>query len=527
MIKLRFVAVVLAFITFALPAQATVNDELESIFAGQAVSAFGTAVDLDRLRPAYETQAYSPIWVTSGGVSKAALGLLIVIQRAGEDGLNPADYKSGIPEPMSQVRSYRDLAHLEILLSNAFVNLARDIYSGRTTPAISSRDIVIARKQEAAQAWLDAARLIGPDKVIRSLMPQHRQYAQLRSMLAGYRLLADRGGWPQVPDGETLKPDMVDPRVSAVRSNIQARGYDAIDGGEDPDLYDRDLQFAIEHFQKRHGLDVDGAIGPATLAALNMTAEDRVQQIIVNLERWRWLPDDLGNRYVLVNQAQFFLEVIDSGQVVDTRRVIVGKPYHKSPMFSDLIKYTEFNPTWTVPQSIARSEFLPKLRRDPGYLSRNDYVLQGNSGRIDPYAVDWLSVPSRPFPYRIVQQPGDKNALGQVKFMFPNKFSVYLHDTPSRNLFSRTGRAFSHGCIRVDKPLDFAEVLLRHDQGIDRTQIDSIVGSRKLTRVNLQTPVPVHLTYFTAWIDENGVPQFYNDIYDRDTIVSKVINGSV
>ena len=196
-------------------------------------------------------------------------------------------------------------------------------------------------------------------------------------------------------------------------------------------------------------------------------------------------------------------------------------------MFSDMIRYTEFNPTWTVPQSIARSEFLPKLRRDPGYLSRNDYVLYGNSGPINPHTVAWSSVPSSRFPYRIVQQPGDKNALGRVKFMFPNKFSVYLHDTPSRNLFSRTGRAFSHGCIRVDKPLEFAEVLLGLDQGTDRATIDNIVNSRKLTRVNLNDPVPVHLTYFTAWIDENGVPQFYDDIYKRDLIVSKVINGSV
>ena len=343
---LRLSVLILLFIASSFAAKASVEAELENLFAGQAVSAFGAAVDLDRLRPAYETQAYRPIWVTGSGVSKSALGLMIVIQRSEEDGLNPADYKSGIPEPMTGIRSFRDLAHLEILLSNAFVDLARDIYSGRTTPAISSRDIVIARKPEEAQAWLDAARVIGPGKVIRSLMPQHRQYAQLRSMLAGYRLLADRGGWPQVPAGETLKPDMFDPRIADLRINLQARGYDAIDGGEDPDFYDQDLLLAVEHFQRRHGLDVDGAIGPATLAALNMTAEDRVQQIIVNLERWRWLPDDLGNRYVLVNQAQFFLEVIDSGNVVDKRRVIVGKPYHKSPMFSDVIQYTEFNPTW-------------------------------------------------------------------------------------------------------------------------------------------------------------------------------------
>ncbi len=516
-------AILFWLIVLVAGARADVRTEIERIFAGQALLAFGTAVDLDRLRPAYETQAFAPVWVTENGVAKSALALLITIGNAAEDGLEPGAYLSGVPQPVGTVRSPGDLARLEILLSNAFLNLARDIHTGRTTPAISAPDIVIARKPVLPEEWIDAARRSGPDAVIRALMPRHRQYAQLRSMLAGYRAIARRGGWPQFPAGETLRPGMTDERMAALRANLKARGYDTIDGGDAPSVYDADLEAAVRHFQSRHGLDVDGVIGPATVEALNVTAEDRVRQIVVNLERWRWLPEDLGQRYVLVNQAAFFLEVVDGDRVIDRRRVIVGKPYHRSPMFSDMIRYADFNPTWTVPPSIARSEFLPKLQRDPGYLARNDMVLYSGSTAIDPWSIDWSAVSPHRFPFRIVQQPGDKNALGRVKFMFPNKFNVYLHDTPSRELFARTGRAFSHGCIRVDKPLDFATILL----GMDRPEVDRIVATRELTRISLARPVPVHLTYFTAWIDDNGVPQFYGDIYGRDAIVRNVIDGAV
>jgi murein L,D-transpeptidase YcbB/YkuD len=523
----RLAAAFICFLISTATARADVRSELERMLQGQAAIAFGTAIDLDRLRLAYESHSYAPIWVSDQGVSRSALGLLIVIGHAAEDGLEPSDYRSGLPEPIGSVRSAPDLARLELRLSNAFLDLARDVHAGRTTPAISQPDIVIPRKPVRALDWLNAARLSGPDTVVRSLMPRHRQYAQLRSMLAGYRGLAARGGWAPLPAGATLKPGMEDPRIPALRANLAARGYDSIDGSDAPLFYDPDLEEVIKHFQRRHGLEIDGAIGPATLAALNVTVEERVRQIIVNLERWRWLPEELGTRYVLVNQAFFFLEVVDNGKVTDHRRVIVGKPYHKSPMFSDTIRYTDFNPTWSVPRSIGGGEILPKLRRDPGYLARNDMLLYRGSDVIDPYSVDWSSVSSQRFPYRIVQQPGTKNALGRVKFMFPNKFSVYLHDTPGRNLFSRTGRAFSHGCIRVENPLQFAELLLGPDQGIDSRAVERIVASRKLTRVNLRTPVPVHLTYFTAWIDDDGIPQFYEDIYGRDAIVRKVIDGAV
>lgn len=508
------------------PGFADIRNEIATNLQGEAIVAHGSAIDLQRLRLAYEVGGFEPIWVEPGRPAKKAFALLVLIGQSRSEGLEPGDYSSSIPQPIGNFTSDRDLALLDLILSDAFLDLARDVHGGRTTPAISEPDIVIPRKPVEAQLWLEAARTQGPEAVILALTPTHRQYAQLRSMLAGYRALADRGGWPLVSEGETLKPGMQDFRVGELRANLSKRGYDGIDPVSDPSTYDVDLEAVVKHFQRRHGLEVDGAVGPATISALNVTAEQRVRQIIVNLERWRWLPDNLGERYVLVNQAFFFLELFEAGSVTDRRRVIVGKPYHKTPMFSDQIKYADFNPTWTVPQSISRNEYLPKLKSDPGYLSRNNMVLYSDGTPVDPYSVNWSAISGR-FPYRIVQQPGERNALGRVKFMFPNEFSVYLHDTPSRNLFGRTGRAFSHGCIRVDDPLDFAQRLFMPDQGLTRAEIDGIIATRKLTRRKLNDPVDVHLTYFTAWIDDNGVPAFFSDIYARDAIVERVLFGAV
>ena len=262
-------------------------------------------------------------------------------------------------------------------------------------------------------------------------------------MLKGYRALASKGGWPAIDKGGALKPGMTDPRVGQMRANLKARGYAGIDNAQ-ANFYDDNIVAVVEHFQRRNGLEADGVAGPKTIAAMNVTADERVRQIIVNMERWRWLPEQLGSRYVFVNQAGFEMFLVDKGQVVDRHKVIVGKPFHKTPMFSDKIAYAEFNPTWTVTPAIAAAEFLPKLRADPGYLARNDYVLYGGWGAgapvIDPWSVDWNSVGGKKFPYRIVQQPGPKNALGVVKFMFPNKFNIYLHDTPSQ------------AAVRADRP---------------------------------------------------------------------------
>ena len=512
------------------PSAALQSADLAGLKGRQALEWRGMVVDLNAVMAYYDDPSARILWVERGAISARGQDLLQAIARAGEDGLDGRDY---LPLALSQVTGLKgaaDEAGFELAMSQAFLALARDLHSGRTSPSVTAPDIVIARKETDARGWLSMVRDGGVAATLRALEPQHVQYAQLRQLLAGYRALAARGGWPAVPEGPSLKPGMRDARITALRTNMRARGYSGIDTAE-PAVYDEGLQAVVEHFQTRHGLDADGVVGPATLRAVNVPADQRVRQIIVNMERWRWLPADLGRRHVFVNQAGFEMFTIDRGRQVDRRRVIVGKPFHKSPMFSDRIRYAEFNPTWTVPTSIARSEMLPKLQSDPSWFDANNYSIHAGWGadapRVSPYGVDWSAVPASRFNYRIVQGPGPKNALGQVKFMFPNKFDVYLHDTPSRQLFARTGRAFSHGCIRVNGPLEFAELLFGLDQGLPRAKIDAILASGKITRVNLKTPVPVHLAYFTAWVDDRGVPSFFEDVYERDVMVARLLSGTI
>lgn len=500
---------------------------LDGLAEREAISWRNTVVSTDQVLPYYTMPGAENLWVRNGQLTPEAGALFAALADASADGLVASDYLPLALRDLAPLLGADDQTGLELALSSAFMSFARDLHAGRTTPSVTDPEIVIARKEAAPDKWLAMVQRIGVAQTLQRLRPQHVQYFQLRQLLAGYRSLAERGGWSGIADGEVLKPGMRDERLIAIRSNLSARGYSGVSHVAEPALYDDALVPVLEHFQKRHGLDQDGIVGPATLRALNVPADERVRQIIVNMERWRWLPVDLGQRHVFVNQAGFQMFTMNAGKLVDQRRVIVGKPFHRTPIFSDMIRYAEFNPTWTVPNSIAIRDKLPKLRQDPSYADRNGFRFysgwSGNDPEISPYSVDWNAVSGRTFPFRMVQQPGPKNALGQVKFMFPNKFAVYLHDTPSRQLFARTGRAFSSGCIRVNQPLDFAAILFGLDQDMSRSRVDKIIDTKRTTRVNLQSPVPVHLAYFTAWVDESGIPSFYADVYERDALVSRLL----
>ena len=483
------------------------------------------AFDVTRMRDGYRLRGGAPLWVDGTELTQRGVELVNELARAYEDGLSPTDYLSRITG-FSEIASSAEAAKLELAMTNAYLEMGRDLYSGLTTPSVSASDNIVIRKKNVDYGqWIDLAGRNGVADTFRRLRPNHPQYAQLRQLLQGYRTLMIKGGWRKVAEGPTIKPGVSDPRVVQIRKNLRARGYDGVEQSATPAIYDADLVDAVKHFQARHGLAVDGYAGPSTIAAMNVSAADRVAQLTVNLERWRWLPRNLGRRHVMVNQAGFELFLKDGDRTVDNRRVIVGKPYHQTPMFSDEMIYAEFNPTWTIPASILGNEMLPKIRRNPQYLNDKGYTLytswKSSAKPVSPFAVDWSRVSKSRFPYRVVQGPGPSNALGRVKFIFPNKFAVYMHDTPSRQLFSRTGRAFSHGCIRVHKPLDFAAKVFELAGGMNTAKIDSVVASKRTTRVNLKSKLPVHLAYFTAWVNENGVPQFFDDVYKRDRMVAK------
>ncbi len=516
----------IAFLSTPFAAYGQSVEEIANQLERKTVEYDGRFFPTARLKGAYELRGFAPIWMRNGVLTSAGEELVDELTNSYRDGLDPSEYLAGIRGFTETQIDDSDAAGLELALSNAFLKFGLDLYSGFTTPSVTDPNIVIKRKKLNAVQWLEGAATNGAAEMYRALRPSHPQYAQIRQMLAGYRSLLLRGGWEKISEGATLKPGMSDPRVAEMRANLAARGYDNLDV---PDLnfYDDGLKSVVVHFQRRHGLDADGVAGPQTFRAMSYSAEDRVKQLAINLERWRWLPRNLGPTHVLVNQAGFELFMVKNGKTIDNRRVIVGKPYHQSPMFSDEIIYAEFNPTWTVPASIAGKEMLPKIRNNPNYLESKGYTLytswSGSAKQANPYAIDWSTVSSRKFPYRIVQGPGPRNALGRVKFIFPNKFSVYLHDTPSRSLFSRTGRAFSHGCIRVDKPLDFARKIYEAQGGLKPSKVSSIIESKKQTRVNLKRKLPVHLAYFTAWIDDDGIPLFFDDVYKRDRLVGKYL----
>jgi len=433
--------------------------------------------------------------------------LVAWLRNAAEDGLDPGAYPADQLDKLMAAAgetTSRGRAIIELHCSAAFLQYASDLQVGRFLPHKVDPDFFQEARsidQLAALEGVGAAPDL--DRFFLAWQPQAPEYSDLRAALADYRALAGAGGWPTVPMGESLKPGMTDPRVPALRARL------AVTDGADPgaaELYDDGLAAVVKAFQRRHGLDVDGVVGKGTVAALNVPVDIRVQDIVLSMERWRWMPPQLGRNHLIVNIAGFELRRFADGRLAERMNVVVGKPYSKTPVFSDRIRYLEFNPYWNVPAGIAVKEELPKLKSNPG--ARAAAYGPGN------------------FPFQLRQRPGPNNALGRVKFMFPNQFDVYLHDTPARSLFDKAERAFSHGCIRLARPLDLAVQVLAVGgvPGWDMKRIDAVVASQKRTVVNLAEPLPIHITYFTAWVDQ-GLPNFRADIYGQDEKLIAALNG--
>lgn len=351
-------------------------------------------------------------------------------------------------------------------------------------------------------------------------------YRRLQAQLQWHRDLADAGGWPEMPGGSTIRPGSDDPRLAILARRLAVSGdLTDNDAAVSATNYDEVMQDAVRRFQARHGLEVDALVGRATLRALNVSVEQRINQIRVNLERTRELIIGQGDDFILVNTAGFSVSVIRDGQTVWTTSIIVGETENKTPIFRSTLKYVVFNPTWTVPRSIASKEMLPKIKQDPDFFDSGNYQLLDSEGNIvEPSSVDWSAIHVGNFPYTLVQQPGCSNALGQIKFVFPNEFSVFMHDTPEKWLFTNAKRAFSHGCIRVNEPFALAEVLLGKD-GWTRERIESQIQSEETRTVFLSEPLPILLVYWTAEVDDPGIIHFYDDIYERDAALLEVLDG--
>ena len=477
----------------------------------------------------YERRDYIPAWVSDPSVE----AVLEAIRNSYEHGLDPEDYHwleiNELRGRIADGAGAETAAEMEILLTDAVVRLAYHASFGKVLPGELDPNWNFDRRLHTPDPVAELGDVLGTTDVAsiirgRSNVPVF--YDWLREALAHYREIAAGGGWPSIPSGPTLKPGMTSERIVPLRQRLQRSGDLADTQTDDPELFNAVLKRAVIAFQNRHGLAPDGAVGPATLAALNVPVEQRIDQIRVNLERIRWVYKELPEDYVIVDVAGFHIYLVQEDEIVWQARAQVGKPYRDTPVFRDTMSYLEFNPTWTVPPTILREDILPRLEHGPDYLvKRNMRILDRDGKSVDFSTIDWPSVAAGNFPYILRQEPGPYNALGRVKFMFPNKHAVYIHDTPSKSLFAHNERTFSSGCIRVERPFELAELLLDDPERWDQQGIQQLLDSRRTQRVNLREPLPVLILYWTAEVDAEGRVHFRRDVYDRDAPVLDALEG--
>ena len=515
----------------AAPASAVLSPEASALKAAleQRFGKNSTAIG------GYSARAYQPIWTAAdGSLGDAGRILLDVLGKAADHALPAQKYNAAALS--ARAASAAGGAAFEADLTKAFLAYAKDVGTGLLEPRSIDRELnIYPEAKDPGHLIRQAGSSEDMAAFLDSLAPQDPIYRRLVERYAAFRTIGANDLWgAPVSNGRTMRPGERSQRVAQVRARLTAMGdldpnvYDtptaeakAADGTQvaaaevktdvpvlafEPTLFDDQMVAALQSFQNRHGLNLDGVIGPATLKQINVSPATRAEQIAVNLERLRWMNRDLGERHILVNLAGFTMDVMNRGTSEFSQRVVIGKAReHRTPEFSDLMTHMVVNPSWYVPTSIKEKEILPKLAKDPNYLvNRNMRMVNG----------------------RIIQAPGPRNALGTVKFMFPNKFAIYLHDTPSKRLFKRDIRAYSHGCVRVERPHEFAAFLLKDQAENPDGYFQSILKRRRERRVDLEQPMPVHLTYRSAWIDEHGVEQFRGDIYGRDRKIAAALKNS-
>lgn len=479
----------------------------------------------------YAARDFAPAWSTPQGPVPQAYALLEEISRVGEEGLSPDDYHyRRLQTMLDQLETIGQdttpaapelRADFDLLMTDAAFLLSAHILGGRVNPE------TIHASWSAFSHEVDLVRLLNDGlqgdrmaHLVQGLHPPYTGYTGLRQALTDYRRMAAAGGWPQLEDGSSLRMGDKSSLVGRLRERLVSSGDLDDTPTLMPDDFDERLETAVKAFQHRHGLKTDGVVGKKTRQVLNVPVDQRVQQLLINMERWRWIPNDLGPRYLAVNIADFNLTMVEESRVRGTMRVVVGRSYRKTPVFSGSMTYLDFNPFWNVPRKLAVEDILPRIKKDPAYIGREGFrVLSGwseDAVELSPDDVDWTSFNKNYFPIRLQQAPGPKNALGRVKFMFPNQYAVYLHDTPAKGLFNSVSRSFSSGCIRVEDPVTLAEFVLEGMEDWDRGKIEMHLGDNQRKIVRLQRPIPVHLLYWTAWSDENGTVFFREDIYERD-----------
>lgn len=523
-----FTLVLASQVAFA-PSSASANQGAEALQSRiEAISGDATVGGVSIAAAEFIQSFYAHREHRTAWLGKATADQLFTEITASRDhGLRPEDFHAVALASLREAAATGDpsaVAEFEIVATDAAIRLLHHLYFGKVNPERLDPDWNFERPMISRDPAALLSDYIDADSfsvLVGELTPKHPQYLALQGALRTYHKLLEGGGWPVIPSDKVLKPGEDDERVPLLHARLAIEGY-LPPAPPDTTVYGPTLEEVIKQFQSRNGLEADGVLGGKTFAALNATAEQRANQIRLSLERARWIVRGLGDEFVLVNIAGPETYFARGGKVIWRTRSITGQAYRKTPVFRDEISYMEFNPTWTVPVSIFRKDKLPRIRKDPGYLARGGYTVRDRNGRtISPSSVNWSS--GNP-AVTLVQKPGPKNALGTVKFMFPNKYAVYLHDTDNRTLFDRAERNLSSGCVRLEDPYGFADLLMHGSPDWTAERREEILASGKTTRIDLPRPVPVLLTYFTAWVAEGEV-QFRRDLYDRDPKLLKALDG--
>jgi len=480
----------------------------------------------------YRGRGFRPAWISDDLDLSDAASLLLALRRVEDDGLDPESYHLAALEALTaevtreiekggSAVSAEKLADLEMLLTDSFLLCGSHLVHGQVNPeTVQSEWFIKGRYEDLASVLENGLTTKDVGAALESLKPSHSVYRSLKAALKQVRDEVYRGGRPDIGLGPELKAGDRGMRVVVLREWLKASGDLAQPGEDGADLFDAALEQAVKKFQRRHGLEANGGVDPETTAALAVSSEYRMRQVRANLERWRWITSNLGDRYILINIADFSVHLIEGESEIMSLLAVVGTSYRRTPDFSGRMTYLEVNPSWNIPPRLAREDILPKVKKNPGYLQEKGIQVFGDwtadAAEIDSDSIDWSRVDAESLAYKFRQRPGPLNALGQIKFVFPNKFDVYLHDTPAKELFKKAVRNFSSGCIRVERPMELAAYLLKDDPEWDETKLREAIQTGETRTIPLKHPINVHLLYWTAWMDGEGRIHFREDIYGRD-----------
>jgi len=509
-----------------------INQRMEDLLFTGDLEIEGIQIAARNLLPGfYASREFQPAWTSDDRVRE----LLKLIEQAPDQGLEVEDYfpatlRALLDEQVNTGSAFVT-ADLDILLTESLIRFGYNQRFGKVRA--NSFDTNINFKREllpgrdiirTIQRAIDSDSL---ERQFEEMNPRGPIYRGIQQVLEEYRTIAAAGGWQNISDGPAMREGDRDVRVTAVRQRLAITGDLPVTADRSADLFDETLQQAVMAFQSRHALDADGVIGRQSLAAMNVPVEKRVDQLRLSLERLRWVSQEIVEKFVAVNIAGFKLYVARGQEIIWTTRVQVGKAYRQTPIFRGNIRYLELNPTWTVPPGILANDVLPAIRRDPGYLAaKNMSVIDRDGQIVDPATIDWSLYKTRA-PYTFRQEPGPNNALGQIKFIWPNEHFVFLHDTSSRSLFSRAERSFSSGCIRVEDPMALAELVLDQPKEWNIESLEEIVATKKTRRLYLDKTMPVLILYLTAMLEPDGDIRFLKDIYNRDEKLLEALNADV